>query len=312
MAENKINFKELKKELKGIEKISKENLDIKSWESEIRLWIKLEEVTDSKTIFTTCLLTSTGEPREVIQDLIDSYITNSESESEDEEEESDSEEKKKDENPSLKEIIEALETFYGLKEDQNILLHELRALRIKRNERVKDFNTRFRSIYLKLDNKRKKSVSVLDYIDALRKNEEAWKRVSLKDDISLTRAFDIAEKVDRVMNLRPSKEYSTEIVNPRINIRNNYQNNRKVVRDNYEVRSPKRNKDYEIEDLTKKMKNLTIKACLYCSDPGHLQYNCPKLNAIIQENKKRLYPILFSNSNLILFTICYILIVSFL
>jgi len=31
MAENKINFKELKKELKGIEKISKENLDIKSW-----------------------------------------------------------------------------------------------------------------------------------------------------------------------------------------------------------------------------------------------------------------------------------------
>ena len=91
------------------------------------------------------------------------------------------------------------------------------------------------------------------------------------------------------MTLRPSKEYSSEIVNPIINIRNHYQNNRKVVRDNYEVRSPKRNKDYEIEDLTKKMKNLTIKACFYCSDPGHLQYNCPKLNAIIQENKKRIY-----------------------
>lgn len=290
MAENKINFKELKKELKDIEKISKENLDIKSWESEIRLWIKLEEVTDPKKIFTACLLTSTGEPREVIQDLIESYSTDSESESEDEEEEeSDSEEKKKDEYPSLKEIVEAIETFYGLKEDQNMLLRELRALRIKRNERVKDFNTRFRSIYLKLDKKRKKRVSVLDYIDALRNNEEAWKKVSLKDDISLNRAFDIAEKVDRVMNLRPSKEYSTEIVNPRINIRNNYQNNRKVVRENYEVRSPKRNKDYELEDLTKKMKNLTIKACFYCSDPGHLQYNCPKLNAIIQENKKRLY-----------------------
>ena len=57
MAENKINFKELKKELKDIEKISKENLDIKSWESEIRLWIKLEEVTDPKKIFTACLLT---------------------------------------------------------------------------------------------------------------------------------------------------------------------------------------------------------------------------------------------------------------
>ena len=138
---------------------------------------------------------------------------------------------------------------------------------------------------MKLDKKRK-SVSVLDYIDALRNNEEAWKRVSLKDDISLNRAFDIAEKVDRVMTLRPSKEYLSEIVNPRINIRNNYQNNRKVVRENFEVRSPKGNKNYELEDLTKKMKNLT---CFYCSDPGHLQYNFPKLNAIIQENRKRIY-----------------------
>jgi len=115
MSENKINFKELKKELKGIEKISKEILDIKSWESEIQLWIKLEEVTDPKTIFTACLLTSTGELREVIQNLIDSYSTDSESESEDEEEESDLEEKKKDEYPSLKEIVEALETFMVLK-----------------------------------------------------------------------------------------------------------------------------------------------------------------------------------------------------
>ena len=289
MSKNKINFKELKKELKGIEKISKENLDIKSWESEIQLWIEIEDVTDPKTIFTACLLTSTGEPREVIQDLIDNYNTDSESESEDEEEESDSEEKKKDQYPSLKEIVEGLETFYGLKEDQNMLLRELRALRIKRNERVKDFNTRFRSIYLKLDKKRKKRVSVLDYIDALRNNEEAWKRVSLKDDISLTRAFDIAEKVDRVMTLRPSREYLPENINPRINNRNNYQNNRKVVQKNFEIRSPKGNKDHEIEDLTKRMKNLTIKACFYCRDPGHLQYNCPKLNAIIQENRKQIY-----------------------
>jgi len=180
MAENKINFKKLKKELKGIEKISKENLHIKSWESEIQLWIEIEEVTDPKTIFTACLLTSTREPREVIQDLIDSYSTDSESESEDEEEESDSEEKKKDQYPSLKEIVEALETFYGLKVDQSMLLRELRALRIKRNERVKDFNTRFRSIYLKLDKKRKKRVSVLDYIDTLRNMKKLRKGSLLK------------------------------------------------------------------------------------------------------------------------------------
>ena len=56
--------------------------------------------------------------------------------------------------PSLDEIINELETFYGKKEDQKVLLKELRSLKIKKYEKVKDFNIRYRSLYLKLDKKK--------------------------------------------------------------------------------------------------------------------------------------------------------------
>jgi len=48
-----------------------------------------------------------------------------------------------------------------------------------------------------LDIKRRKRISVLDYADSLQNNKEAWKRVFLKVNISLSKAFEIAERVDR-------------------------------------------------------------------------------------------------------------------
>jgi len=66
-----INFKDLKKELKDIEKISKENLDVKTGKSDLELWIKLEHIEDSKIIFYACVLISIGETRKVIQELMD-------------------------------------------------------------------------------------------------------------------------------------------------------------------------------------------------------------------------------------------------
>lgn len=48
-------------------------------------------------------------------------------------------------------------------------------------------------------------------------------------------------------------------------------------------------KDNEMEDLTKKMRNLTIKVCFFCKEPGHYQNNCPKLRSIIDENRKEIY-----------------------
>jgi len=71
-------------------------------------------------------------------------------------------------------------------------------LRIRKYEKIKDFNLRYKTLYLKLDKRRKKQVSVLDYAESLRGNFEAWKKVSLKDNISLNKAFIIAEKVDRL------------------------------------------------------------------------------------------------------------------
>ena len=64
-----IDFKELKKQLKDIEKLSEENLDVNSWESDLKVWIKYQKVTDPEDIFTASVLTSCGEPRKIIQDL---------------------------------------------------------------------------------------------------------------------------------------------------------------------------------------------------------------------------------------------------
>ena len=64
-----ISFRELKKELKDIEKLNKEHLDIRSWASDLKFWIRYQHGDDPETIFTACILTSTGEPREVIQNM---------------------------------------------------------------------------------------------------------------------------------------------------------------------------------------------------------------------------------------------------
>jgi len=132
-----INFKDLKKELKDIEKISKENLDVKTWKSDLELWIKLEHVEDSKIIFYACVLTSIGETRKVIQELMDDNDKDDDSDSDDddddddddnykdindEDEDDDNEEdkeidKKNKAYPSLNRIVKAIEGFYGIRED---------------------------------------------------------------------------------------------------------------------------------------------------------------------------------------------------
>ena len=66
---SRINFKDLKKEIKGIEKLNKDNLDIKSLASELKLQIRYQQVVDPEIIFITCILISTGEIREIIQDM---------------------------------------------------------------------------------------------------------------------------------------------------------------------------------------------------------------------------------------------------
>jgi len=139
--ETTLSFKELKKELRDIVKLSKDNLNIKSWATELKLWIKIQGITDPETISNACLLTSSGEVQRVIEDLGED--SDDESDDSSDEEEDDEEEENDDDDikfPSLEKIISSLENFYGIKEDQNLLLKEFRAMRIKRNEKFKDFN----------------------------------------------------------------------------------------------------------------------------------------------------------------------------
>jgi len=200
------SFRELKKELKDIEKLTKKNLDIKSWASELKLWIRHQHVTDPETIFTACILTSSGETREIIQELEDGLTFNND-ECSDSEDEDNHNEQSNNQLPSLDEIVNYFTKFYGKKEDQNMLFRELRSMKIRKNEKVKDFNIRYRLLYHKLDKKRRKRISVLDYADSLVNNKEAWKRVSLKDHLSLNKAFEVAEKVDRLIPKTYSDQY---------------------------------------------------------------------------------------------------------
>ena len=278
----KINFRELKKELKDIEKLSKDNLNIKSWASELKLWIKYQHIVDPEVIFTACILTSTGETREIIQDM------ENDDDSSDDEDKEDNNQLNANEYPSLVQIVRALETFYGIKEDQNVLLRELRALKIKKNEKVKDFNIRYRTLYHKLDKKRKRKISVLNYADSLQNNHEAWKRVSLKDDISLNKAFTIAEKVGQLIS--KSNFESNESNYNSFNKRSNFSKTNFKSKAFIEPRkTEKTEKDHDVDDLTKRMKKLTINTCLFCNEEGHYQTECPKLRAILAENRKQYY-----------------------
>ena len=37
------------------------------------------------------------------------------------------------------------------------------------------------------------------------------------------------------------------------------------------------------------MKKLTINTCFFCNEKGHYQTECPKLRAILVENRKQYY-----------------------
>jgi len=279
-------FYELKKELKYIEKLTKQNLDIKTWASELKTWIKYQHVTDPETIFIACILTSAGEPREIIQEL-ENYDSFSEDEDSDFDSDSEDDEEEEDEStstyPSLDKVINHLKKFYGLKESQTSLLRELRSLKIKKNEKVKDFNTRYKTLYHKLDKKHRRKISVLDYADSLANNQEAWKRVMLKDHLSLSKAYEIAEKVDR-LTIRNFIEPQVKSQYSSYNSKSNFKK-----KTSFEYQKPKQNKEVTIDELTNKMKDLKISTCLFCSEKGHYQGNCPKLNAIIESNRQKLF-----------------------
>ena len=160
------------------------------------------------------------------------------------------------------------------------LLRELRTLRIKRNEIIKDFNIKYKILYLKLNKKKRSKISILDYTDSIESNVEAWKRQTLFDNIPLSKAFKIAEKADwlnymgsnqRKHSSTPSPSTNTSFNNklnfhPPIKIKLEYKVN---------IMSLSSKEDNDIEELTRKMRNLTIKACYFCKEPGHFQNNCP-------------------------------------
>jgi len=96
-----------------------------------------------------CVNYRAGEPRKIIQSLENSTMEDSEVEehSDDEDESSDSNSEEVSQYPSLDKVSTTIEEFYGIKEDQDELVRKLRALRIGRNEKVKEFNVKYKTLF---------------------------------------------------------------------------------------------------------------------------------------------------------------------
>jgi len=144
---------------------------------------------------------------------------------------------------------------------------------------------------LKLNKKKRSQISVLDYTDSIENNVEAWKRLTLFDDIPLSKAFKIAEKADRLnyMGCNQRRHPSNPSFSANTSSFNNKINFHPPIRNKLEQKvNIKPKEDNDIEELTRKMRNLTIKACYFCTEPSHYQNNCPKLRAIVEKNRKEI------------------------
>ncbi|ORX78805.1 hypothetical protein BCR32DRAFT_281937 [Anaeromyces robustus] len=164
--------------------------------------------------------------------------------------EEDEEDKPDEYYPSFEKIVLSVKQLYGIFEDQTTLLKRIRTLRIRRNE----------SELMQLDKRKRRLISVLDYVDSLQPNYEAWKRVSLQsDELSLERAYLVAEKVD----ILKRNNVSSQKLDP---------NNQRHL------------------ERTQKEENLNNNiTCFYCKKKGHYQAACPTLNELIKKNREEIF-----------------------
>ena len=122
----------------------------------------------------------------------------------------------------------------------------------------------------------------------MKNNTEAWKKVSLKDYISLKKSFVIAEKVDRLI-----PTFNQEInENFRTNFNNSYkssnfnknQSKGKIFND-----SKIKQKDSTVDNLTKRIKDLTVR-----SNRFYLINAMIDMDRISIENLSRFFYLIFS------------------
>ena len=120
-------------------------------------------------------------------------------------------------------------------------------------------------MYTKYDKKRRKCIGVLNYIDSIQNNYQAWKKLSLKDDINIDKTFKIAKKVNRLSV--KNNNISTYNINNSQNNQNNttsrfYPKRRNDTFHTSQTNNKPKPQD-SVEELTLKMRNLSIKIASY-------------------------------------------------
>jgi len=107
----------------------------------------------------------------------------------------------------------------------------------------------------------------------------------------MDKTFKTAEKVDR-LSVKNNNVSNSNINNLQHNQNNTtsrfYPKRRNETFQTTQMNNKPKPQD-SIEDLTQKMRNLSIKTCFFCKEKGHYSNYCPQLNKIMEENKKEIY-----------------------
>ena len=231
-------------------RIGEKTTDVPTWYRKIKTWFNICGIVEETAKFNWIYMSAEGEAAELLTRLME-----------------DSEE-----TPTLEKCKEVLYKWYGYEDQEEDTLEKLKKMRIGRNETIKDFNNKYQLLYNKLKKEDREAITIHDYKSAVEPNYSAWCGVVLEGGKELETAFKAAEKFDKL-----NKGGNNSHILFRRTTTGSKGSNRFASMKNPE--SVKRDPDEkDINNLIQGMKNLKIKTCFYCQQPGHIKKDCPMLN----------------------------------
>ncbi|OUM62382.1 hypothetical protein PIROE2DRAFT_11339 [Piromyces sp. E2] len=267
---------DIEKSLKNFPRLGDGETDVYTWSTKLKHWFKKHGIKDPETIYDACFFTTEREALRIFEQLREGdYLMDSS----DEEDEEDKKEEKVNEGkstsqsyPSFKEIVQAMEIYYGEVEDPEEAFLNIKSMTLKHKETIKMLNVRYRQAFAKLDHRKRSILNSYDYTNSIKSNFYAYKKIIKKGEISIAKAMKIAEDADRWAGLSEELDAS-----PRRN--NDFYSSQQSYIPQQNMNSPpkrnnKKNPQDDIENLTNKFAQMKLNICYGCGQPGHIVRFC--------------------------------------